>query len=116
MSSYSALDTTAYTATAISTTTIATIDIASNITRQRSDSELVAERGRAVDRGRNLNLWAAIRGVFRAIRNPLRARCGSVAALLLLRSCGASSRRTPLAHYPTSESRSPRLLRGSGCG
>jgi hypothetical protein len=42
MSLYSAAEITAYTATAIRMTTIATIDIASSITRHRSDNEVLA--------------------------------------------------------------------------
>ena len=42
MSLYSAAEITAYTATAIRTTTIATIDIASSITRHRNDNEVLA--------------------------------------------------------------------------
>jgi hypothetical protein len=45
MSLYSAAEITAYTATAIRTTTIATIDIASSITRHRSDKEVLARSG-----------------------------------------------------------------------
>ncbi|SKT90532.1 Uncharacterised protein [Mycobacteroides abscessus subsp. abscessus] len=45
-SRYNAVDTSRYEATAMSTTTIATMDIASSITRQRSDTdELVARSG-----------------------------------------------------------------------
>ena len=58
MSSYSARDTTAYTATAISTTTIATIDMASNITRHRSDTELASRRTAAPRGLRNLAVGA----------------------------------------------------------
>ncbi len=45
MSVYSAAETTAYTATAINTTTMATMDMASNITRHRSDSDDVGSSG-----------------------------------------------------------------------
>ncbi|GAB1812524.1 hypothetical protein MUNTM_15610 [Mycobacterium sp. MUNTM1] len=45
MSLYSAAEITAYTAKAISTTTIATIDMASSITRHRNDRDGVARNG-----------------------------------------------------------------------
>src|SRR3954454_16276271 len=75
---------------------MATIDMASSITRHRSDTELAVPMGGNDFVGRlNPNFLADIRAVSHATRNPPRARCGSVAALLLLRSCGAGIRHTP---------------------
>src|ERR1700734_1752025 len=92
MSLYSAAEITAYTATAIRTTTIATIDIASSMTRHGSDNEVLA---RSCARLRRWNgVFRGIRAVFREARNPLLARCGSIAARHLLRSCDAGIRRT----------------------
>ncbi len=69
--------------------------MASNITRQRSDNELLA--GSAVCRGD----WKIdITVGFHAARIRPRARCGSAAARLRLRSCGADSRRTPRGALP----------------
>ncbi|GAB5903028.1 hypothetical protein OKHIF_11290 [Mycobacteroides chelonae] len=73
------MDTNRYDATAISTTTIATIDIASSITRQRSDTdELVARSGEnSADVG--LRIRSVAIGITEgspAARSRLRERCG----------------------------------------
>src|SRR5271156_3015249 len=112
MSLYSAAEITAYTATAIRMTTIATIDMASSITRQRSDNEVLVCSERRFWR-RN-SVFRGIREVFREARNPHLEQCGSVAARRRPRSCDAGNRHTPRAHYPTWGSRNPTPPRECG--
>ena len=70
---------------------------------------------RAALEDRHQGLCSGIRVESRAAHNPPRARCGSAAVLLLLRSCDADNRRTPRAHYRRWESRNPTPPRGCGC-
>src|ERR1700742_5350205 len=112
MSLYSAAEITAYTATAIRMTTIATIDMASSITRHRSDSEVLVRSGRRLRR-RN-SVFRGIREEFREARNPHLERYGSVAARRWPRACDAGNRHTPRARYPTWGSRNPTPPRECG--